>query len=86
MGKCLGNSEDHCCWVNSTPCRFLEENTVPDRRWACGLRRRLGSWEAVHNDPGYLEHIKPNWEAKNVADCGDWPIIGEVCAICGATG
>jgi hypothetical protein len=69
---CHGNGEEHCCWVEGEVCRFLEENTVPGRRWVCGLRRQLGTWRKVHNDPGYLEFVKPAWERNGVDDCGDF--------------
>jgi hypothetical protein len=72
--------------VDGPACRFLEVDTMPDRHWVCGLRRRLGSWEAVHNDPGYLEHVKPVWERIGISDCGDYPAQGEGCATCGVSG
>ena len=79
----IGNTKDHCCYVAGYPCKFLEENTVKGRRWACGLRRELKSWDKVHNDTRYLEHVKPHWKEKNIADCGDWPGPGNICAECG---
>ena len=86
MSLCSGNTDIHCCEVNGKPCRFLEENTVKGRRWVCGLRRELGSWEAVHRSPDYLTYVKPRWIERGVSDCGDWPGPGEVCGVCGATG
>ena len=59
---------------------------MPGRRWACGLRRQLGSWEKVHADPGYTTHVRPHWQPQGIADCGDWPRQAETCATCGVTG
>lgn len=75
---CHGNGE-HCCYVAGEVCRYLEENTVEGRRWACGLRRKYGSWEGVHSDPGYLAHVKPAWEANGVRDCGDFGPLEKQC-------
>ena len=51
---CLGrNNKDHCCYVNGKPCQFLEENTEQGFRWTCGLRRKLGSWDAVLKHRSY---------------------------------
>jgi hypothetical protein len=85
-GVCSGVSEDHCCYVDGQACPFLEEHTVPGRRWVCGLRRRLGSWTAVHADPGYQEHVRPVWDRLGIVDCGDWPAPGETCGECLVTG
>jgi hypothetical protein len=86
MALCRAGAE-HCCWVDGEVCRFLEIDTMPDRHWVCGLRRRLGSWEAVHVDPGYLEHVKPAWQrTEAITDCGDWPGPGVICGTCGVTG
>jgi hypothetical protein len=52
--ECLGrNLDDHCCYLKGKVCQFLEENTEPGFRWSCGLRRELGSWDAVLADPRY---------------------------------
>ena len=67
---CYGNRDDHCCYVNGKACQFLEENTVPERRWACGLRRELGDWDSVISDPRYIEHVDPHFGDMN---CRDWP-------------
>lgn len=69
---CHGNGEDHCCYVAGVPCRFLEEGTVPGRRWACGLLRQLGSWEVVHADPGYQAHVQSEWDKVGITSCGEW--------------
>lgn len=72
MGNfCHGNGADHCCYVNGQVCPFLEENTVPGRRWACGLLRELGSWDAVHADPRY-QPIQAVWDQVGIISCGDW--------------
>lgn len=77
---CPGDREDHCCYVNGEPCRYLEENTLPDRRWVCGLRRALGSWEAVHADPGYIEHVQSVWDEVGIESCGAWgPGTNQCC-------
>jgi hypothetical protein len=82
-----GNGPEHCCWVNGQICPFLEIDTMPDRYWACGLRRELGSWDAVHNDPGYIERVRPMWDRIDpLMNCGDWPPPGKTCATCGAGG
>lgn len=70
--NCHGNGSEHCCWVEGVECRFLEVDTVPGRHWVCGLKRELGDWEAVHEDPRYLEHVRPVWDLHSVRDCGDW--------------
>jgi hypothetical protein len=86
MALCQGNTAEHCCWVGGQVCRFLEVDTTPGRHWVCGLRRQLGSWEAVHSDPGYLEHVKPAWKGTNIPDCGDWPGPKQTCGTCGVSG
>lgn len=85
---CLGTASDHCCWVARAVCPHLEERTVPGRRWACGLRRELGSWEAVHADARYLTGVKSYLETTALGnmDCGDWPPVGVTCPSCGAAG
>ena len=84
-GFCKGDGDDHCCYVNGSPCRYLEENTVSERRWACGLRRIYGNWDDVHSDEGYLKYVKPCWDKAGIADCGDWPPVGTKCNTCGVT-
>lgn len=77
---CHGNQEVPCCFVAGARCPFLEENTVPGRRWVCGLRRELGNWDKVHNDPRYLATVKPEWEKTGTKDCGDFgPAEGQCC-------
>lgn len=78
--ECHGNQPDHCCYVDGKRCRFLEENTVEGRRWVCGLRRELGSWEAVHADPGYQKHVQPFWDKVGIVSCGVWgPDVRQCC-------
>jgi len=60
----------NCCWVESKPCRWLDGDV-------CSLRRELGSWEAVHDDPRYKESPQPVWIENGIADCGDF-----TCADC----
>lgn len=74
---CHGNLDYHCCYQEGRVCPFLEENTVPGRRWACGLYRELGDWNLVHEDERYLEHVKPTWIKYNIDDCGDWRGTGK---------
>lgn len=85
--SCDGQAEDHCCYVNGTVCTFLEEHTVPGRRWACGLLRVQGSWEAVYALPEWQEKVKPMfdafWPGKG---CGDWPFPGQTCEVCKRVG
>ena len=91
---CHGNGPDHCCHLGKYGvCQFLEENTVPGRRWACGLYRIAGSWDKVHTSKLYLVEVKPKLVENNVGgDCGDWPqnIPGRLAeggqGLCGWTG
>jgi len=88
MPSCNGNGSDHCCYLDGPPCPFLEENTVEGRRWACGLRRELGNWDAVHADERYVTQIQPVWERGGLAGykCGEWPAKGFKCGTCGIEG
>jgi hypothetical protein len=80
---CLGNSADHCCYLAGKPCTFLEENTVEGRRWACGLRRELGDWDAVLASDRYKETVAPVFEHLGM-NCRDWPDgPGDGCGTCG---
>lgn len=69
-GDCRG---DHCCYIRSKPCIFLEYNALPNRKYTCKLRRELGSWEAVHADPRYLNNVQVYWDQVGIKSCGDWP-------------
>jgi len=66
---CKGrNNKDHCCYIAGKPCPFLERNTEKGFRWSCGLRRELGSWDAVIADPRYHSGAGSPGEAfKNTA-------------------
>jgi hypothetical protein len=80
MPGCHGNQPQHCCWVAGEVCPFLEEGTVPGRRWACGLRRELGSWDAVHADARYIAHVQVEWDKVGIESCGAWgPGTGQCC-------
>ncbi len=81
---CSGNSETHCCWLEGKECRFLEENTLPDRRWVCGLRRELGDWDKVLASSRYKKHVAPRLELFGYT-CKDWPdkTKGQYCGDCG---
>lgn len=75
MPICHGNGSDHCCWINGKVCPHLEENTVPGRRWACGLLRVHGDWETVYQTPEYQATDAATWFASSHPGygCGDWP-------------
>lgn len=85
MAGCSGNTVDHCCYVNGQPCAFLEQDTIPGRHWVCGLRRELGSWDAVHADPRYRQAVAPYFEPKQMS-CGTYPEPGRTCPECGLHG
>jgi hypothetical protein len=73
---CCGNGDKHCCWVNGSPCKHLQENTVPGRRWACGLRVKYGNWDDVIASSEYHKDIVPVWGNPydpNNLNCKDWP-------------
>lgn len=85
MAFCTGRGTpfgEHCCWWGGKVCPFLEKYTVEGRRFACGLRRELGSWEAVHADPRY-QPVQEFWdtrEPQTITSCGDWqPDSGTCC-------
>lgn len=59
---CHGNADTHCCVVNGKTCDHIEENTVPGRRWACGLLRKYGTWAAMSASPEY-EPIGRHWQS-----------------------
>jgi hypothetical protein len=69
---CRGNAKTHCCWLKGNVCKYLEEDTVADRRWACGLRRELGDWDKVLASVEYTTHIAPHFGPKGI-NCKDWP-------------
>ncbi len=84
---CLGrNLDDHCCYIKGKVCPFLEENTEKGFRWSCGLRRKLGSWDAVLANPEYQRVTAGAWapgvNCRDWPDGGGWNGIG--CSKCGA--
>jgi hypothetical protein len=84
---CLGNKDEHCCYVNGSACLYLEENTVEGRRWACGLRRTLGNWDDVITSPEYLVNVEPHFRQFGM-NCKDWPdgtgANSYICVECGS--
>lgn len=81
--KCMGrNLDDHCCYVDGRVCQFLEEGTESGYRWSCGLRRELGSWDAVLEDPRY-QPLRAHFESKGY-NCKTWP--NGPCNTCGYKG
>lgn len=78
-GRCNGQGDpatgDHCCHTPQSEtgvCPFLEVRTVPGREYACGLRRELGSWEAVYAEPDY----RALWGSFR---CGDFGVAERQC-------
>lgn len=82
---CSGSGPAHCCWVNGELCPYLVVDQHPTRKFACGLRWELGSWEAVYADPRYQRDIRAAFDswAPDWPDCGDWWPSRGVC--CGET-
>lgn len=87
---CLGNGETHCCFIKGKPCPFLitdhTDETGHFRKWACGLRAKLGNWDAVLAHPIYKILIKGGAWAPGL-NCRDWPDAPEginrgVCKLC----
>lgn len=87
---CHGNGAVHCCYIPGTGiadpaglggsvCWFLEQNTVPGRKWVCGLRRSLGSWAKVHRNAQYKAQVQPVLDARGTALCGTWSPPGQCC-------
>lgn len=68
---CHGNANDHCCYLQGAVCKYLEEGTVEGRRWVCGLRRRLGDWDAVLASDEYKADVEP--KLRPGINCRDWP-------------
>lgn len=71
--NCIGRGDsrgDHCCYVGGEVCEYLIENHE-GRRFACGLRAELGSWEAVHDDARYAP-IALIFNEAGVSLCGEW--------------
>ena len=80
---CAGNGDEHCCWVAGKPCPHLEENTVPGRRWACGLYRHYGDWTKVITSDAYCKDVAPTFDKAGI-NCRDWPTNKKWCNTCGA--
>jgi hypothetical protein len=78
---CHGNGPDHCCYLPDSGelCPFLEEWTVAGRRWACRLRRELGSWRAVHADSRYKRVVHYPSGYTGGTSCGTWRVEGVCC-------
>ena len=57
---------------------------MPDRRWVCGLRRKLGDWDLVLKSKEYLEDVDPLLKRHGYT-CKDWPDkpAGRHCGDCG---
>lgn len=90
MGACGRNPEEHCCWLGQAgECPYVKTTSQGKRRkegffWQCSLRTELGDWEKVHEDPRYLEVVRPVWDRLGVPDCGGWPQNSSVgCDLCG---
>ena len=81
---CHGNTLDHCCWLAGKPCVYLEVDTVPGRKWACGLRRKYGDWDKALESKEYQNTIEPHFGPQGV-NCRDWPDLskGQSCGDCG---
>lgn len=84
---CHGNGADHCCYWGGEPCPWLEQDTVPGRRWACGLYRVYGNWGDVHASSEYAADVEPRWRSQSAlwewlwqegVRCGDWGMEGNV--------
>jgi len=79
MAACHGNTADHCCYFHGKVCAYLEENTMPGRRWVCGLMREHQDWDKVLADPRYQKdvlpllrkYVWPHYEVEYT--CKDWP-------------
>ena len=54
---------DHCCYIGGVQCLYLEEPRGRSRRkFVCGLRATLGSWQAVNLSAEY-EPIGTHWQS-----------------------
>lgn len=84
MASCHGNTEDHCCYIAGEACPYLEENTLPDRKWVCGLMRKLGDWDLVIASPEYQQDVAPHFDPLGI-NCRDWPEF-PAQAFCGECG
>lgn len=87
MSKC-GTGKEHCCWFKGVQCEFLEPSNKEGFYWQCGLRAEAESWEEVHQNPLYVDNVKPKMAEIGYPDsnCGDWPLAGQKCNDCGQVG
>jgi len=82
---CSGNTPAHCCVYGGVVCPYLEENTIPNRRWVCGLMREHQDWDKVLADPRYKKTLTPLyekfvWPFYSVKyNCKTWPVKGCEC-------
>ncbi len=80
--KCTGRGDKdggHCCWVSGSVCQYLVDNkTVGDGRFRCGLMLELEDWAKVHTDERY-KPLAIHW--KNQSLCGDWQPAKGVCCL-----
>jgi hypothetical protein len=83
-GECAGNAKDHCCWIAGKRCPYSEDNTVPGRRWVCGLRREYGNWDDVLASDRYKAVPGAHFAPMGM-DCKTWPDITkqQSCGECG---
>ena len=85
MSICTGNSRDHCCYFKGVVCKYLEENTIPNRRWSCGLFRVYQDWDKVINSDKYKKFVQPLYDTvPELAgmNCRDWPESDDNCIMC----
>ena len=79
---CYGNHEKHCCIFRGVVCPYLEENTLPDRRWVCGLMREMGDWNKVLDSHAYRNRVQPLFDSVPELEgenCKDWFCPKEWC-------
>ena len=72
---CMGNQDDHCCYLRGRRCPFSIDNYTDEegnfRRWACSLRAEYGNWDDVIASDRYQKEVHPYFpEGMN---CRDWP-------------
>lgn len=86
MLPCSGNTKDHCCYFAGKVCPYLEENTLPNRHWVCGLMREHQDWDKVLSDDRYRKDVVPLWEKciwpfyTEKYNCKNWPTESCDCA------
>ena len=75
-----GPDGDHCDYVPGQPngvCPHLVVNAAANpaqgqRKYQCGLRAELGSWDAVYADTRYNAVPGSIWVETNTPHCGAW--------------